>query len=92
MCPCAHVNVELILPCLFHHYENTQLFIKVILHTDDSPRLTYRVVSVDECDWQASEEVTSLHVGAFEVFVAVILHSWTHRSMGEKWLPEFTVG
>lgn len=92
MCLCAHVNVDLILPCLFHQYENAQLYIKVILYTDDSPRLTCQVVSVAECDWHAGEGVTSLHDGAFEVFVAVILHSWTHRSMGEKWLPEFTVG
>jgi len=65
--------------------------IKVILYTDDSPHLTYQIVSVVECDWH-TEGVTSLHDGAFRVFVAVILHSWTHRSMEEKWLPEFTLG
>lgn len=79
--------------CLvFHQYESAQLYIEVILYTDDSPRLTYPIVLVVECDWHAGEEVTSLHDGAFEVFVAVILHSRTHRSMEEKWLPEFTLG
>lgn len=41
--------------CLvFHQYESAQLYIEVILYTDDSPRLTYQIVSVVECDWWRS--------------------------------------
>lgn len=49
--------------------------------------LTYQAVWVGECDWHAGGGVTFLLVGAFEVFVAVILHSWTHRIDVRKVAP-----